>query len=332
MKRLLVLILLLAALWSGYWYVAQRGARTGFEAWFAARRAEGWQADYAALEIRGYPNRVDTTFENPVLADPETGLAWEAPFFQIFALSYKPNHIIAVWPNSQTFSTPEAKYRISSADMRASLVMHPGMKLPLERSNLVAQALAVEAPGGTTTMEGVQFAISRLEGSEQDYRIAFNTDGLTPPPPAHFRLETGGMLPGKLDALRADATIRFDKPWDITALQDARPQPRRIKLQLAEAKWGELALALAGTLDIDSEGRATGRITVKARNWRDIIALIRQSGWLPDGWIDPVEEALALAAQLSGNTQTLDVPLDFKGGTIRLGPLPIGPAPLFRLR
>ncbi len=57
MKRLLVIILVGAALWAGYWYVAAQGARAGFEAWFETRRAEGWQADYASLETKGFPNR-----------------------------------------------------------------------------------------------------------------------------------------------------------------------------------------------------------------------------------------------------------------------------------
>ena len=69
MKRLLVVILGLAAFWSGYWYLAMTGARSGYEDWFADRRAQGWQADYAQLEINGFPNRIDATFTEPALAE-----------------------------------------------------------------------------------------------------------------------------------------------------------------------------------------------------------------------------------------------------------------------
>lgn len=332
MKRLLVVILVCAALWSGYWYVAARGARAGFEAWFDARRAEGWQAEYAALEIDGFPNRVDSTFDKPVLADPETGLAWEAPFFQIFALTYKPNHIIAVWPKSQRFSTPNAKYDVASENMRASLVMVAQTDLPLERANLVAEAMAISTDNATTTLEGVQLAASRLEGATQDYRLALNADGVMPPLPAGFTLRTGGTLPRQLDTLRADLSVKFTRPWDLRALTQSRPQPVRIRLKLVEAKWGALELALAGTLDIDEAGRPSGRLTVKARNWRDIIVIVRQMGWLPESWLGHVEQALSLAAQLSGNSESLDLPLDFKQGAMALGPIPLGPAPLIRLR
>lgn len=332
MKRLLVVILAGAAIWTGYWFVAMQSAQAGFEAWFEARRSEGWQAEYASMEINGFPNRVDTTFENPMLADPETGLAWEAPFFQIFALSYKPNHIIAIWPKSQRFSTPNTKYDIASENMRASLVMAPASKLPLERANLVAEAMAIGAGDITTTLEGVQIAVSRLEGAPQDYRLALNADGVMPPLPSSVTLRTGGTLPRKLDALRADMSVKFTRPWDLRALEQDRPQPVRIQIKLAEAKWGALELAMAGVLDVDDAGRPTGRLTIKARNWRDIILIAREMGWFPDRWIGHAEQALSLAAQLSGNTQTLDLPLDFKDGAMALGPVPLGAAPVIRLR
>ncbi|WP_137699588.1 DUF2125 domain-containing protein [Marimonas lutisalis] len=333
MKRLLIFVVIAGLLWSGYWYVAASGARRGFETWFEARRAEGWQAEYSALTVRGFPNRVDTTFDAPVLADPETGLAWQAPFFQIFALSYKPNHIIAVWPKSQQISTPLAKYVIASEDMRASVVMAPEAKLPLERANLTAEAMAITPPDeAITTLDGLQAAISRVAGAEAEYRFAINADGVTPPSPRGLRLRTGGALPDRLETLRADMTVAFDRSWDLSALETGRPQPRRIKLKLTEAKWGQLELKLAGTLDVDAAGRPSGRLTVKAENWRDILALAQGMGWINATWAGRLEQGLDLASALSGNPNTLDIPLDFADGSVALGPIPLGAAPRLRLR
>ncbi|MDU8926072.1 DUF2125 domain-containing protein [Alisedimentitalea sp. MJ-SS2] len=332
MKRLLVVILVLAAGWSGYWFMAKTGAQSDYESWFTARRAEGWQAEYAALTVNGFPNRVDTTFDKPVLADPGTGWAWEAPWFQILALSYRPNHIITIWPETQKITIPGTSYQVDSAEMQASIVMGTGKKHPLERSNLVASAMAVEGPLGTTTLQAVQLGAHRLEGALQDYRIAINADGLTPPLPGGVVLRTGGQLPRHLDALRADVRVKFDRPWDLSALENSRPQPREIRLKLAEAKWGELELALAGKLSVDERGRPTGNLTLKARNWRDILEILRQLGWLPENWIGTLESGLGIAAQLSGNSQTLDLPLDFRDGQMSLGPIPLGSAPIIKLR
>jgi hypothetical protein len=35
---------------------------------------------------------------------------------------------------------------------------------------------------------------------------------------------------------------------------------------------------------------------------------------------------------MSGNRNTLDITLNFSGGRVRLGPIPLGPAPVLRLR
>ena len=35
---------------------------------------------------------------------------------------------------------------------------------------------------------------------------------------------------------------------------------------------------------------------------------------------------------MAGNPKTLDIPLNFKGGKVRLGPVPLGDAPRLRLR
>ncbi len=328
MKRLVVVIVVLSALWAGYWLVGSRAALSGFEGWFEARRADGWQAEYTDITLRGFPNRFDTTLTDPVLADPNTGLLWQANFLQIFALSYKPNHIITAFSEVQTIDTPHQHYDILSSDMRASMVMEPNTDLAFNRANLVSDAMTIirDAGGDTTYLDGLQVALTREDGA--NYRLAFNADGLTPALPAAITSD----LPAKLSAFRADATLGFSKPWDISALEQARPQPRLIKLHLAEAKWGELQLEAAGELTVDRAGTPTGKITIKARNWREIVALARATKAAPDVLLDQVEQGLSLLAQLNGNAETLDIPLGFSGGFIKLGPVPIGPAPRLFIR
>ena len=49
--------------------------------------------------------------------------------------------------------------------------------------------------------------------------------------------------------------MTFDKPWDRSAIEIARPQPREVDLRLAEAAWGGLRLMAAGRFTVDAEGR-----------------------------------------------------------------------------
>ncbi|MEO1139751.1 MAG: DUF2125 domain-containing protein [Pseudomonadota bacterium] len=334
MRTLLVLILVCAAAWSGYWFAGSTSANTAFERWFEDRRAEGWAAEYAKLETQGFPNRFDTTFTDVALADPDTGLAWDAPFFQVFALSYRPNHIIAVWPNEHRIATPLAKYDVESADMRASLVTRPSPGLPLERMTLTVEGLQIAQVGADqpTKATGLTLAAERSTAADSSYRLGVSADGFAPALDWRLRIDPGGSLPETLDALSLDMTVAFDKAWDISAIQDARPQPQEIKLRLAEARWGRLELQAAGEVTVDAAGIPTGDITIKARNWREILNMAVSSGALPQGFGNTLEDGLSLISQLAGNPKTLDIPLSLRNGRVLLGPVPLGPAPVLRLR
>lgn len=332
MKRLLIAIIVAAIAWAGYWVLASQGVKAGMTAWFEDRRAQGWVAEYDDLSVAGFPNRVDTTFTNLTLADPGTGWAWDAPFFQMMTLSYKPNHIIAIWPNQQRISTPDQKFDVTSAKLQASVVLDQGNALPLNRANLVADTLTFAADDGqTTTMTALRAAIHTVEGAQDTYAFAIEADDFAPP------MELRGLigaadLPRSFDALRAQLQVSFDDNWDRRAIEQRRPQPTRLDLKLAEARWGDLELMLAGAVDIDPEGELDGRITLKARNWRQIVQMAVKSGQLNETLGQQLEDGLGLLSRLSGNPNTLDVPLDFRAGLIFLGPVPIGQAPRLVLR
>lgn len=332
MKRLLFVIIAAAALYAGYWFVGSSSATAGFESWFSERRAEGWVADVDSIETRGFPSRFDTTLSAISLADPDTGLAYSAPFLQIFALSYKPEHLIAVWPNEQTFSSPFGKAAITSEDMRASLIVKKNTSLALEKANFTADAVNIAIDTGETLgTANALMAVQLVPAAQNTYQFGVDLKDVVLPEPKGLRLEAG-ILPEALEYARGDVTAAFDAPWDLNALQSARPQPTRIDVKLIEAKWGQLELRLAGGFDVDTQGRASGQITIKAQNWRDILALSAATGAIPEQLIRPIEQGLSLLSGLSGNRNTLDLPLTLDAGLMKLGPIPIGPAPLFRLR
>jgi len=333
MRFLLAVIVIAASGWSGYWFIGQSGLNRGFAAWFESRRADGWVAEASDITVQGFPNRFDTGFTDLVLADPETGLAWEAEFFQILALSYQPNHLIAVWPDQQLIATPQEKFLVESEDMRASLRIAPDTRLAPERATLTAEFLQItpEArPDEATALTSLTLAAERQQ--ETEYRLGLSAEGLTLAAPWQARLDPQGRLPRQISGLHADLTVRFDRVWDRSAVEDARPQPTEIKLKLADAKWGQLHLQAAGEVTVTPEGWPEGEITLKARNWRDMLRIAAETGAVPESMLGTLENGFSLMAQMSGNPETLDVPLTFRNGRIQLGPIPIGPAPVLRLR
>lgn len=333
MRGLLAIIVIAALGWSAYWVLGQRGMHAALAQWFDARRAEGWVAETSDLAVQGYPNRFDIGFSDLILADPETGLAWEAPFFQILMLSYRPNHVIAVWPDAQLIATPLDKFRIESRDMRASLVLAPDTQLAPQRGTLTAEVLRItprNRPDEVTALSALALAVERGEGTE--YRLGLNAEGITLSSPWRGRLDPQRRLPDRISGLRADIDVTFDRPWDRRAIEQARPQPTAIRVTLADAKWGELHLQAAGRVAVTPEGFPEGEITIKARNWREMLELATRSGALSESLAASLENGLSLLAQMNGNPRTLDVPLSFRGGGTYLGIIPLGPAPVLRLR
>ena len=332
MRRLLVAVLVAATVWAGYWAVGAWGAQAGFAAWFADRRAAGWVAEYADLSVAGFPNRFDLTLTEPRLADPATGWSWQAPFFQVFALSYQPNHVIAIWPSDHQLATPQDKLRILSNKMQASLVLRAGTALELDRMTLVADTLTLQQQDGAeTSMTALRGAVERQEGAAR-YRYGLSAQDLSLPAGLRRLVGASDSLPPRFSALSLDMVAEFDRPWDRGALEQARPQPVLIDLTLAEAKWGDLELAVAGKVTLDADGRPDGRMTIKARNWQEMLAMAQAAGLLAPGIAGQAESVLGMLARASGNPATLDLPLDFARGLVFVGPIPVGAAPVIRLR
>jgi len=106
-----------------------------------------------------------------------------------------------------------------------------------------------------------------------------------------------------------------------------------VDIAAINAQWGQMELAMAGQLQIDAAGVPTGQVVIKARNWRDILAMSLASGAVPQALARQAEQGLQMLAQMSGDPNTLDLPIDFRAGLIMVGGvLPLGPAPKLQLR
>jgi len=318
--------------WCGYWFATATIVERSASAWFDARRAEGWQADFAQLETRGFPYRFDTALTDVALADPGTGLVWSAPEFEIVALAYRPNHVIALFPDTQTLASPFETLTIESADMRASARLG-GTRLELVESTAeMAEVKASSTQGWEVTLSKGLLATRAAPTETNTYDIYFEATELRPSDALRLGVDPQGRLPDTFQSLKLDSTLSFDAPWDRFAVERARPQPTGIDLKDFDARWGQLELRAVGNVSVDDEGIPEGQITVKATNWREIISIGQALGTIPEATVPTITRALEVLATLSGPPNTIDVTLNFQRGFVSLGPLPLGPAPRLRLR
>lgn len=333
MRTLLTVVIAAAVIWSGFWFFSAQRREAGLADWIEDRRAEGWVADYADLSVLGFPNRLDTTFTDLALADPETGLAWEMPRFQLLALVYKRQHVIAAWPKTQRLATPRQKIDLTSDSLHGSFVFVPGSDWQLDRTSIVGEGLSLRSDAGWgMTADQVLLASRPAPGLENGRAVGAEATGLRLSADLMRLIEAAGVLPEVVDRVKIDARIAYDAPWDRQAIEARRPQITAIDLTLAEARWGDLALDAAGRLSVDEAGRASGEIALRAENWREMLRLGVASGSLPEGLADQLEVALELLAGISGRSDTLDATLVLRNGRVRLGPVPLGEAPRLRLR
>ena len=326
MRRLIGLVVLAAALWGGYWFVAARGLEAGLRAWLEGTGGTGWQVSCDKLAVRGFPNRLDTTLDN-VLVEGD-GFFWQAPFLQIMALSYRPNHVIVVWPHEQRLNTLLGDYAIASADMRGSAVFRPSTSLALDHSGFVIKALTARSGNADVlTAQNARFATRLAPDRVDAHRIGAEVTGLAPSAALLARLSPDGRLPALIERLKIDATLSFDRPLDRFALE----QPLTITgigLEQALLEWGDIGLDASGELSVGHGGLLDGTLRLGVTNWRRVLALSVESGALdPD---TAAQLARGLEALARGGDD-LDLPLSVREGRVSMGPIPLGTLPPLRL-
>lgn len=334
MKYILGAVLAAALAWSAYWVLGARAVERGLTAWLEARADAGWVVAWSEIGTGGFPYRFDTTLTELELADPATGMAWRAPEFQILALSYQPHHIIAFWPELQTIATPFETISATSQQMRGSIRFRPGITLEVTEAIFEFDSLGMSSTAEWRSVLADGLLAARQSDDDREvYDLAFTAREFLLPGHLRVRLRRGDTFETPIDILNLEARVTFDAPWDRYAIEERRPQPQHISLSDMRAEWGDLKLRVAGELEIDALGRASGKLVVKATNWREILELMRRSGAVTDGIATLIERGLNTLSRLSGNPKTLDIPFEVTNGRMSLaGLVPLGPAPNFRLR
>jgi hypothetical protein len=329
MMRILIWILLsLGLLWGGYWFVGANALEKGLTSWLSDDGAHDWSVDYSELNTIGFPNRFDTTVRDIDISSQSGTLSWAAPFFQIFALSYKPNHIIAVWPNEQTITLPRDRLSITSDRMRGSAVFKPETALTLDRSDLEITKLAIQSSrGGKAAARALQFNTRQSPALENAHNVFFQTLGLRPSERIRTILDPKGDLPHDFKALRFDGNFEFDGPWDRLALEKKTPGLSNIVVNNLQIQWGNLDFAASGDLSVDGRGFLQGQLEVTAQNWQGVYRILKSAGLVQDNFFGAVESILMLMALETDEPNTLVATWVFQDGRMRFGAIPLGAAP-----
>jgi hypothetical protein len=326
MRALLGIVLAVAALWAGYWWVGSSAVERGAVDWFAAQEAQGITARNGGIAVQGFPNRFDLTVTDPDLADPAQGIGWSAPFVQVFAMTWKPWHLIAALPNTQTLTLPDQAVTVDSSRMMASLLMHPDTAMGLNETRFEAADLALASDQGWS-LTVAQVNASTLEDATKanTHRLGLSVKGIVLGD-GLAKAVAAADLPAQLDSIHLDAHASLTAPLDRHA---GETHPALTGLDLADASlnWGALKLTAKGTLTADEAGFAQGEIAIRVEGWRRLPPLLVAVGAIKPQLAPTIARALEVMAQGGTDPQILDVVLKCAQGRMVLGPLPLGPAP-----
>lgn len=334
MRVLLAIVVLAALAWSGFWYWNASARDRALTNWLEERRAAGWIAE-GDVRVTGFPNRVDVIVDGLALADPKAGWSWSAPEFQLLSQSYRPQHLIAVWPGEQTIATPYETVRVTSERLVGSVVVEPNRLVGLDHTTLEMKGVTLAgATGWNAGIGDALFSIRKTPNAAaaNSYDLDFAANELRLPDSWIVGIDRAGVLPPAIETTHLAATATFDRPWDRAAIEGDNPALRALEISDARFAWGQLDLRAAGTLRPDARGFAEGTLDLTARNWRGMLEAAEQSGALNPTLAGTLRGALGLFARLAGDGDTLRLPLEFRDGETRLGPVTIGAAPVLTRR
>jgi len=330
-------VVVVAALaWTGIWFWQASLRERALTDWLAGRRADGWVAEASDLRVRGYPSRVDTFVTGLDLADPDAGWAWQADELQILSLAYKPHHVIAALPGMQVLSTPYDTIRMQADALRGSVLFRPTPRLELDHMTFEIGDMQIAGAAGWSAKIGKAILATRQAAAPGAppfaHDLAFDASGLVLPPELVQALRAGNVLPAEIGTASLDSTLVFDRAWDRQAVEEGLPTLDSVEIRDVHLAWGALDLRGRGTLEVDAEGFASGRLDLQATSWREMIDVAERGGMIGSTMAATLRTGLGLLARVSGDESAIELPLDFADGQTRLGPIPIGPAPRLATR
>lgn len=330
MIRLIKLTLILATLYGGYWFVGRNQVQTRLETALTNLNAGPYNLTFDSLSTRGFPSRFDTTITNLQFDDPASGTGWSADPFQLFALSYRPNEVIAYFPQEQEFRINGQPFTLRTIDMRASGKIAANTALSFLNATITMELPRLQTPTGTEfSMARLLAAVRLTPETTEQYDLYLNAEELSLPADLRQRIDPQSTLPAAIQSLRFDSDLTLNTPIALNRSTEIDPKITTLQITEFALSWGDVSLVVIGDLTPDATGRLNGSLTLTARNWQTLLDLIIATGALTE---DRRAFALTVAENIDETphiNDTLTATVSFVDGEMSLSGLPLGSAPRF---
>ena len=330
MRILVIVIITVFAAYSGWWFLGYY-LRNSVVDDLLSQDINGWQLE-GDFNLKGFPNRYDATFEGFSLSNADTDRAWRTDRFHLAQFSYRPNHVIALWPETQHLRTPNHEIDITGQDISASLVFQYALSVPLDRFVLQGNSFKIEnARGWALHGDSAVLALRDTPDSSGEYDLDLEIKGTRFTGGFLKASDSAGTRRAQLDAVSARLGILYDRPL---ALRDEGhlSQLQRLDIDELHIAGGDSTMQAQGQLKFDAQGYPTGEVELHIEGWKNIFALVKDAQLLPPQFTATLDSALKIITLFSGQSDKLSVPLQFHSRKIYLRGIPLGKAPALNIK
>ena len=322
MRFILILVALAALAFGGWWIWGSRAVDARLESLTEDLRSAGWQVDYQTSGTGGFPYRFDLDLREIELVSPDGAFGWQSPRLRVVTQSYQPNRLIVAADETHRVSIPGQDLDIAVAGPRASGAVQIGETLPLTEFTAEAAELEIASSLGWQARVASLLVALRESGAVNGYDAFAEAGGIALPEAWRAAWDPAGALPAEIAALSFDAELGYDAPLALSGKATAL---ERLELREMSLDWGPVQADGSGMLEIGPDGAPEGELVLKIEGWEVLLDIAANAG-LPIASSSLLRGALGAMA----SDGVLTAPVSFVEGEMRLGFIPLGPAPLLR--
>jgi hypothetical protein len=349
-------IILLAALWSGLWYVSASVADRALAGWVEREAAAGRAYSCGSETIGGFPFDIrarcaDVTAE---IKNSQPPYSVGAKALDFVAEVYRPTRLIGDVTGPLTVATTGQPPSLAADWTRARLVVS-GLPPYPDTLSIELNAPHLDRAGGGESLfnaKRADFHARIAEGSPRDHPIVDMTLHLAGASATFHRL-LGQPIDGDIDATVRGLTDLAPKPW-ADRMREIQAAGGGIEIKSFRFTQVNAVVVGAGTLGLSAEGKLNGVVRVAIVGIEQIVPQLGVDRMIGQGLdqlsggsgtlerlVPGLSETIRETANASvienlkkmGEPTAIDnrpailLPLRFVNGTIYLGMLRIGEAP-----
>ena len=303
-----MLVFLVIAAWSAYWFIAAGEIRKGVDGWISEQRQAGNSVEFTKLDVTGYPFRFVIEMKDPVYAAPSTGWRWQGEKLQLVVQSWNLYHVIALAPGTSHIRFPD------------------GQEIELTPAHHSAASLKFDSDRHLKEFRLSVPAMDTRENGKHLFSLTDLTIGLRPMPDVATTLQLSisvteaqlSDLPPDIAWLGPDVdeTVIWIEVENFYPLVEGlldytgwRVDGNQVHLRRGETNWGPLDVATRASIKLDRDNQPNGTVGVHLENTEELLAALDRAGLLDK----EKNTAIATLGLMSRNNNFATVQLKDRG-------------------